>query len=725
MIIATSSTEDPSRLQVDLSGSLRLNGEWRLALLEITLSNRICLFEPEKDYIHVRWTNNNNNRNKRTTHIHNIHPVKLSNFFPWINQYMLAKHLSEEEVMENLFLPSFSTREMARMIDIPQNLAYNLYLGAIQFCENINTLRKEKTSLDIWPAHVNTDQLKKLGFIPRSTVDYLSLAGFGQSLGTCSWLNILHDKTGEPHEVLWMKIYNALFQNKILEYLQLLQFSTWEFVLVLDVILSDLHSHLYDLRSHNLGKVSEGEQIIAPTIDIAETATLQTFPPVNIYPIKIKNYFPWIYRYQKNQNLNDKEMMNIIFSPSFPFHTVAGELNIEYSKMTVLHTIAVLFCLKLKEIIQGVQTNIWPEDIPISLLGKMGFKARENMNNEHLSTFEREINDISWLKSLAVTTRLDVFKVWKAIHQAVFNNRLEQKSRELGISSWELMEKMETTLDKYHAFLDKQSQSPKLNEKMAGFAGSKEMEESIVKEEVEWPIYYSQILGGISIQLQQDVGGRNLAGRVIRSVGEHETRETLREIIKKIEDPLLEIHSSSLQIQSQKRWLSKGRKLHFGELRDKMLTPTLICDFFKNNGFKTRAYFNKLTQKIAIHVAERETVTLHGRIPSVCSLSGELVGPGIYVSQYCLDPFIDYRTLYVYCDSTSDIILGEQILPVIQFLAPDNTSVTHVTYTEPCHIPLNTNHLTKINLVIYNETGKSLTFETSTPSTAKLLLTQI
>lgn len=710
LIIATSSPADPSRLHVDLAGSLILEGGWRLALLEITLGSRIRLFDAEEDYIEVGWSNTDM-RDKRTTPINDIHPLKLSNYFPWINHYMSAKQLSEEEILPHLFSRSFSSREAARILDIPQNLAFTLYSGALQFCENIVSLREGGSSLDIWPSHVNTELLKRLGFTSRPFVDDFTMTRFAESLHTCVWLNILGEKTGLAEGPLWVKIYEAFFQNKILEYLHLLEFTTWEFIVELDSVLTRFHSYL---TSVIVAKTNEGWQIPVPSIKIPVTESLPPSTVIAIDPVKIKNYFPWLYKYQKIQNVSDHEMINIIFSPSFPVRAIARKLHIEYSAMTVLHLGLVSFCLNITELIQGRQSNIWPENISKPLLGEIGFQVRPNINTPDLHRiFEEETLDMPWLKSFAGAKGLSVYRAWSDIYHAVFNNRLGEKALELGIAPWELMKKMDGTIARYNSHLD--------NLTVSEVGGNKhQLENSADREERKLHPHYSWIFGGEQIQVECSSEGGDR--RVTRSAANGETQEILREIIKKHDKTFLRGEGGSSQIQLPKKWLATGRKLHFGELRDNMLTPGLICDFFNSSGFKTRACFNKTTQKIAIHVHEDESVTLHGRLASVCSLPRELVGPRIYESQYCLDPFIDFRTLFVYCDSTADIILGEQILPVIQFLAPDKNSATHVTYSEPCYIPINTRHLTKINLVIYNETGRRITFETNSPSTAKLLL---
>lgn len=151
----------------------------------------------------------------------------------------------------------------------------------------------------------------------------------------------------------------------------------------------------------------------------------------------------------------------------------------------------------------------------------------------------------------------------------------------------------------------------------------------------------------------------------------------------------------------------------------------LFSDLNQANCCGTVVAFNEDTQKIIIAVHEDEEISLLGRLPDIYSLPSKMKGGKVYTSAYCVDVLIDNRTLYIYSDTTKEIILGEKHLPVLQTFAyhssGKNNDLTHTIFNPPLFLELNKHHLVRLELAIYNEIGEKVRFPSSTPSIVKLV----
>lgn len=145
-------------------------------------------------------------------------------------------------------------------------------------------------------------------------------------------------------------------------------------------------------------------------------------------------------------------------------------------------------------------------------------------------------------------------------------------------------------------------------------------------------------------------------------------------------------------------------------------------------GVKTEIRYDFCAHKATFVVPKNETVILNGRLPDIYSLPKKMVGPATFKSKYCVDPYIDYRTLLVYSDISQPISLGEGDHPLVQIIPlifGSSDSCLHYVFENPIYLGLNRRHIKDFSLSIFNEIGHPVQLHTGSPIIIKLIFTKI
>ena len=133
-------------------------------------------------------------------------------------------------------------------------------------------------------------------------------------------------------------------------------------------------------------------------------------------------------------------------------------------------------------------------------------------------------------------------------------------------------------------------------------------------------------------------------------------------------------------------------------------------------------------KKVKIEVGANHEIHLKGRLSLIYSLPPILLPGETYISTYCVDPYIDFRTLYLYSDLIEETLLGESFHPVLQAVSLQigNLEETqHTVFHTPLFLKLNRTHIVKFTVYLYNEIGQKVNFVTNTPSLIKLLFKKL
>ena len=142
-------------------------------------------------------------------------------------------------------------------------------------------------------------------------------------------------------------------------------------------------------------------------------------------------------------------------------------------------------------------------------------------------------------------------------------------------------------------------------------------------------------------------------------------------------------------------------------------------------GLMTKFYYFRLSHKVKFSISADETVILGGKMSRILSLPQRMQGPGPFESEYCVDPWIDYRILMVYSDITRPISLGEGEHPVVQvmpLLTKSTDKSFHYVFDNPLYLDLNKNHIRNINLSVHNEVGEPIELLSEARITLKLII---
>lgn len=468
---------------------------------------------------------------------------------------------------------------------------------------------------------------------------------------------------------------------------------------------------------------------------IYQTKPQQKQKLLDITPIEISNFFPWIFKYQKSQLLSHGNVLEVLFHPRFSISKLSELLGVTYTEAAMKHLGVISFCMNLKYIKKGKLRSIWPKDIKSETLEMIGFKPREKSDRKTAQLFFRYSSN---------KMGIDVWPTWYSGLENLFNNKVEESVKTMGISTWDFIAKMNNIISEYYKFLNYESnidQNPAVNRSPLGQTTSSK---KIQKTEI-WTVSKRKRR---SLQLSETNTGHNSENNlqpglaVTRqgedhsiNISEIQPSTTLQPSIS--ETPTHDgkyptyVRPQPENISENSRKLEtrispqSSSALHFGIGTRQFFSCDAITDFLNDNSnFLSTAIFDEISQKLTIKVSEKEKIILHGKMPEVLSLPRIMNGSNTYVSSHCVDPYINNRIHYIYCDISEHIVLGENYAPVVQIFSTLHEGKNHTSFQTPIFIPIARKNLRKINLVIYNEIGEKIKFITSQPSTAKILLSE-
>ena len=448
----------------------------------------------------------------------------------------------------------------------------------------------------------------------------------------------------------------------------------------------------------------------------------QKYNLLDISPIQISNFFPWVYKYQKTRLLNHKDIIKVLFHPRFSIKYLSELLGITRSEAVMKHLGVISFCMNLIYIKQGKRSSIWPKQIKSETLEMIGFKPREKSNKKTAQTFFEE----KWIEKFGNEINKNVWVNWFIIFENLFNNKVEQNSRNIGISTWDIIAKLNNIISKYYEFLGYESNVDKKPVDNIKPRNQTTFWRNI--QEIE--VWQGARRKPRSLQPASDAAKQGEGNTII--ISETTTKQNPEEMASlnlsngksqsDIPDPT---SHTQVEMTAQQKHSLASTSLHFGSGTRKFFSVDAITDFLNNNPeFLSTAIFNETSQKLKILVSEKEKIILHGKMSDILSLPEIMSGANTYVSSHSVDPLINNRLHYIYCDISEQIVLGENYFPVVQIFSPGYKGKNHISFPTPIFVPITQKNPKKINLVIYNEVGQKVRFLSPQPSTAKILLSK-
>lgn len=847
LLIASSPIRDPARLEVAFPQNVFLDDKWRLAILEISLPNKIALFNKAEDFIEIsRVQKTRTRRSLDVSEAMSDIPVSLVNFFPWTAHFMSIKKINQTQLLAELINPQFSTLELSQILGITQLEAITYQRAVIHFCERIHILKLNGSIEEVWILNQNGGitweheilGLGLLDFRGREYVTIENLVSLNDRLGRFVVLRILKKYiNGLDYWQNAMLLYKAIFSNKIVSLVQSLAMSgTYLFFKHVEKILTFVHHELLsseksddaEEKGSSGSSVATGEggvEVVLSTItgpatlsdeyrillgedepgrNIESGGNVETPQEETVLQdINITNFFPWIKQYiYFFQTIESRDILEHFLSDDFRLSFLAKILCTSPSEALILSTAVTRFCellTKMKE--TGETKEIWPLNTSPKQLRKLGFRSRTG-NLVWFRNFGKHLTNVSWLSDLSERTNEEIWKLWYRIIKAVFSNGLVSYANILQLSTWDFFKLLDPLLTQFNNFLDKvistSAKDPRWfsnknkdrdvetllcwqeGKPDTDISGIQSLQPNDEKREglddVNTPQEGDNLPGnqesGVNLGTEQTEGSEGgpdaqqteqnkdstRGGFSAMSEGgersttsgngsDKQTHEPEEGVEEEAEEGVKEKADSAESTSNtnpkilQPSWeeliktverdedileqIKPPARLYFhGSAKDVVWSPTYISEFFSKSGFLSKADYNFITRKVTLTVAKGEKVTLGGRLKYIYALPGEMEGEGVFSSKYCVDQFLDRRTLYVYCNLTEDIVIGERFSPVIQTVITDLDRLTRVIFHKPIFLPLRQNYASKIKFVLYTETGEKVKFLTNNQSVAKIILTR-
>lgn len=137
--------------------------------------------------------------------------------------------------------------------------------------------------------------------------------------------------------------------------------------------------------------------------------------------------------------------------------------------------------------------------------------------------------------------------------------------------------------------------------------------------------------------------------------------------------------------------------------------------------------FNEFSFKTTLELKPNRGVHFSKRLSSVLSLDETVENKSktilVKISKYCTDIRLHFWNIYIYCNITKPIILGEQLYPLLQTLPVENFDENYLIklFDPPMFIPLSSHFVPVIEIKICDELGRPLRFKSGCSTLCKLL----
>ena len=373
----------------------------------------------------------------------------------------------------------------------------------------------------------------------------------------------------------------------------------------------------------------------------------------------------------------------------------------------------------------------------------IGFKPRQKSNQKIAQSFYDTVY-YEHIENFETGITKNVWSSWYVIFENIFINKIDEDAKNQRISMWNIIVQLNHIISIYYDYLNHNDHMQNANNqntqentqvserKASRLEGTVNIDESqgesqdergegeikIERGEVKGESIINTETGSQLEATSQPNTERNVAGSIDTSGSTDTSSQTLSSG---------ETSQIQPEISLQKQNVVVSASLHFGVGTRKYFSVDTITSFFNNNqNFFSTAKFDKFSQKLTLKLAQNEKVILHGKMSDVLSLPQTMMGSNIYISSHCVDEYINNRLFYIYCDISKHLVLGGNYAPLVQIFSPfhKGKKKNYTNFPAPIFVPIAENNPKKINLVVYNEVGEKVTFLSSQPSTAKILLSK-
>ena len=764
-IIATSNEDDPARFDISLNRPMDLDGTWTVALTEIVLPTKISYTDKDKDCVEI--VKLRSGRGKRSTAPPTMQ-LNLSNYYSWFERLAILRGQTLDSLYQDIFTLDRAGSLLHEDLGVTEDLFRDMLRSMEHTIMRYESYKRRNISGELVSTRFSSSmERSRVGFVPRPSdgiENYVKIF-----LGSYTEeLDALARRMSKRRETFVSAAYTALFENGLRNFCNRIGISTPQLMQTLDPVLTLWHKyreehlvsggfteipnlmleHYFPWFGRLMAKTGKNqlEQREMLYTGRRELKTTEAARLLNVswkdFEIMYRGLDNFIYKWLKLKNeeiicnmlpLNttQEQMVKMGFVgrdlPTERVDDFLSELN-EQDKILELDQLAKSRNSSRGETFREIYRAIFENRLksfgvsPVRLLEMVD--PLIELVHSHLD--EPPVNDslpppvdmsnyFPWSTSLEIPLKLEdaekvkvsaeCFAFMKTGYES-FCYRLSSAGNE--DSLWP----EDITLD----FLSG-----------IGFQGRRLPPMRVLEDfasdlNLEWIDTLTNLT-------------KESRGRVLRRVYESVFKNRFREICDLLTwntadglvliDPLLtRLHEYIAKNEWNEEEDCQYAEKTTGGFKIKTDDVDLLERAVKCLGLQTKIEYHKKTRKLTVKVGPNEEVRLHGRLSNVFSLPETMSADTTHSSSHCVDPYVDYRTLYVYFDFTREVLLGENFHPVLQTLPLETENLDktqHTIFRAPLFLDLNKNHLVKLSVIVYNEIGEKLKFLTNTPSLIKLL----
>lgn len=738
-IICNSQDDDPARFEVRLSMPMNLTGSWQTALHEIIIPNTIHYMTPA-DYIDISTLHVRKKRSGIPSPA--AAEIHIENYFPWLR--IAAERRSE--TIQQTYLYYSSSPDLP--VGFPESILdeiKSMYSAPKTFLTRLLT-RGRREAIDLWSKKNYTQSaLQAIRFSKPSDFNEDILDAFARThLPSFCVIQTLNDSSKKVNHIrLFKRIYRAVFENRIKKFARDNMLSTLSFMQVIDPIITSFHRYIINQQMTVLPACVTSEAQTAPVIDKVEDEVSSgdeasgSDPSTSIQkPASGRDPNEVIVRTISNSDWEVPDTsgdwprgtlisVDSVIGPRDSFIETTDYRIVDDSTVdSPLDTPTVSIPSPTVSIPSPDSQNSPTEDI---------IETSDSSKSDEPKSEELPSSDS--IESTADSPSRETPDTTHESHPPTPPDS-QISGNEMEVDEWQ---PAPPSPESQHPSPPPESRPPPPSPDSQSSANDGESSHGSPEtidiaapesEEESRSITSDSSLPPTSPERGSDNNSPDKnPPNVLPSAGETgggsekmnasptecDTLNTGVAGVPSSWDTFKHRLSSDVQ-ENPREWL---KCFHLVRSIDELKTLLGQLNTFN----RTQFVFDDAQQKVRVNVDEKESVTLHGRLPEVLSLPKHMRAGEKYRSKHCVDIRIDNRTGFLYSRMIKGLYVGDINLPVLQVIhlesKPKDLSI-HVTFPAPMYLDLNTSHITEISLVLYNEVGEKVIFDKNSCSQVRL-----